>query len=226
VLIVLDKDFQVVWTWMRSIIWMFTVARSWAMCAPDSHAQFRALDWLHANSIARTPGDGNLLISVRHQAWVIKIDYRRGSGDGHIIWRLGKDGDLRLTPRIPAVVFLSAQCALSQQEDAASLRQWQRPLFRRPELSQPGQTWTIDEKTMTATPKLNIDLGISPTPWQRREASNGNFIFTSGSQNSQSSPFGQSIEVLPDGTKEYVLEGAALLYRSYRMTGLYQGIRR
>jgi hypothetical protein len=54
---------------------------------------------------------------------------------------------------------------------------------------------------------------------------NGNFVFTSGSQGADTI-FGQSIEVRPNGTKEYVLEGAALLYRSYRMTGLYRGIRR
>jgi hypothetical protein len=40
-----------------------------------------------------SPDDGNLILSVRHQDWVIKIDYRGGSGDGHMIWRLGQNGD-------------------------------------------------------------------------------------------------------------------------------------
>jgi Arylsulfotransferase (ASST) len=88
-----------------------------------------------------------------------------------------------------------------------------------------GQTWTIDEETMTATPKLNVDLGnFSDALGSAERLPNGTFVFTSGSQGTDTS-FGQSIEVLPDGTKEYVLEGAALLYRSYRMTGLYRGIR-
>jgi len=28
-----------------------------------------------------------------NQDWLIKISYDYGDGDGHVIWRLGKDGD-------------------------------------------------------------------------------------------------------------------------------------
>jgi hypothetical protein len=53
--------------------------------------------------------------------------------------------------------------------------------------------------------------------------SNGNYSFTSGAQGSP--PFiGQSIEVLPDGSKTYVLQVGRGLYRSYRTRTLYQGI--
>src|SRR5262249_50094169 len=33
-----------------------------------------AVDWLHVNAVALSPADGNLILSVRHQDWVIKID--------------------------------------------------------------------------------------------------------------------------------------------------------
>jgi hypothetical protein len=37
--------------------------------------------------------------------------------------------------------------------------------------------------------------------------------------------FGQSIEMLPDGPRVYVQEVAARDYRSFRMSGLYHGVR-
>ncbi|HEX4020842.1 MAG TPA: aryl-sulfate sulfotransferase [Acidobacteriaceae bacterium] len=46
-------------------------------------------DWTHANAILYSKDDGNLLISLRHQNWVIKVDYNNGAGDGHVIWHLG-----------------------------------------------------------------------------------------------------------------------------------------
>lgn len=54
-------------------------------------------DWTHGNGIAYLPSDGNLLLSLRHQSWVLKIDYSNGAGTGDILWRLGYQGDLALT---------------------------------------------------------------------------------------------------------------------------------
>ena len=227
-LIVLDKDFQVVWTW--DAFDHLDVHRGPILddvCTGAPCPIPGAVDWLHANSIARSPDDGNLLVSVRHQAWVIKIDYNHGTGNGHIIWRLGKDGDFAIDSTDPSPWF-------SYQHNVHYLDKKTLLLFDNGNVRcfgddnchSRGQTWTIDEETMTATPKLNIDLGnFSDALGSAERLPNGTFVFTSGSQGTDTS-FGQSIEVLPDGTKEYVLEGAALLYRSYRMTGLYWGIRR
>ena len=54
-------------------------------------------DWMHSNSLFYSPDDGNLLMSMRHQSWVIKIDYQDGQGSGDILWRLGAQGDFTLT---------------------------------------------------------------------------------------------------------------------------------
>jgi hypothetical protein len=40
--------------------------------------------------------DGNLLLSSRHQSWIIKIDYANGAGAGDILWKLGYQGDFTL----------------------------------------------------------------------------------------------------------------------------------
>jgi arylsulfate sulfotransferase len=61
-----------------------------------SHAPNGVGDWTHANAVIYSPDDGNLIVSMRNQNWVIKIAYRDGAGDGSILWRLGPDGDFTL----------------------------------------------------------------------------------------------------------------------------------
>ena len=53
-------------------------------------------DWTHTNAILYSPDDGNLIISIRHQNWLVKVDYANGSGAGDIIWHLGYQGDFAL----------------------------------------------------------------------------------------------------------------------------------
>lgn len=53
-------------------------------------------DWTHANAIVYSRDDGNILLSIRHQNWIIKIDYRDGQGAGDVLWRLGQGGDFTL----------------------------------------------------------------------------------------------------------------------------------
>src|SRR5207248_6797291 len=87
------------------------------------------------------------------------------------------------------------------------------------------QVWKIDERTMTATLVVNVDLGnYSDRVGSAQALSNGNYTFTSGAQGAP--PFiGQSIEVRPDGTKTYVLQVGRALYRSFRVQTLYEGVR-
>jgi arylsulfate sulfotransferase len=53
-------------------------------------------DWTHTNAIIYSKDDGNLIISSRHQNWLIKIDYNNGTGAGDILWHLGYQGDFTL----------------------------------------------------------------------------------------------------------------------------------
>ena len=53
-------------------------------------------DWTHGNAIIYSPDDGNLILSMRNQDWIIKINYQDGKGDGTILWRLGPNGDFTL----------------------------------------------------------------------------------------------------------------------------------
>src|SRR5437016_2649900 len=53
-------------------------------------------DWTHANALVYLPKDGDLLLSMRHQNWILKIDYKNGSGTGAVLWKLGEGGDFKL----------------------------------------------------------------------------------------------------------------------------------
>ena len=62
----------------------------------------KAPDWTHSNGLLYSADDGNLLLSMRHQNWIIKINFLGGTGSGapagsgDIMWRLGYQGDFTL----------------------------------------------------------------------------------------------------------------------------------
>lgn len=66
-------------------------------------------DWTHGNAIAYSPDDGNFLVSLRHQSWIIKVDYRDGAGTGDVLWRLGAGGDFKLQNGADPVDWFYAQ---------------------------------------------------------------------------------------------------------------------
>jgi arylsulfate sulfotransferase len=53
-------------------------------------------DWTHANGMLYSSDDHNLLLSMRHQNWIVKIEFLDGAGSGKVMWRLGHDGDFKL----------------------------------------------------------------------------------------------------------------------------------
>jgi hypothetical protein len=53
-------------------------------------------DWTHSNGLLYSSDDHNLLLSIRHQNWIVKIDFNDGHGSGNVLWRLGEGGDFKL----------------------------------------------------------------------------------------------------------------------------------
>ena len=49
-------------------------------------------DWTHDNGMVHSAEDDVILLSMRHQDWIVAIDHQ--SGD--LLWRLGPDGDFEL----------------------------------------------------------------------------------------------------------------------------------
>ena len=53
-------------------------------------------DWTHSNALTYDPVDHNLMVSMRHQSWILKLDFQDGAGSGAILWKLGYQGDFSL----------------------------------------------------------------------------------------------------------------------------------
>lgn len=95
-LIDLDENWNPVWVW-----------NAFNNLDVNRHPMFFP-DWTHSNAVLYNPNDGNLLLSMRHQSWIIYIDYANGTGSGNILWRLGYQGDFTLNNSDPSQWF-SAQ---------------------------------------------------------------------------------------------------------------------
>jgi hypothetical protein len=61
-----------------------------------THAPYGFADWTHGNAVIYSPDDGNLILSMRNQNWIVKINYANGTGDGRVLWTLGDGGDFTL----------------------------------------------------------------------------------------------------------------------------------
>jgi hypothetical protein len=90
VLIDLDQNRKAVWVW--SAFDHFDINRQ----------PYGFPDWTHSNAVIDSPDDGNLILSMRNQDWVVKINYRDGAGDGSILWKLGPGGDFAIPGGSPA----------------------------------------------------------------------------------------------------------------------------
>ena len=91
----IDPTGNVVWSW--SAFDHLDVTR---------YPYFGLPDWTHSNALVYTQ-DNDLLLSLRHQSWIIKIDYANGTGSGDVLWKLGPDGDFTLLGGDPSQWFYS-----------------------------------------------------------------------------------------------------------------------
>jgi arylsulfate sulfotransferase len=94
-LVDIDLNGNVVWAWS-----------SFDHLDVNRHPYFSLPDWTHTNAILYT-ADGNLLVSMRAQSWLLKVDYGNGQGSGDILWKLGPDGDFTLLGGDPTQWFYS-----------------------------------------------------------------------------------------------------------------------
>ena len=84
VIVDLDQNMQPVWAWNE-------------FNHLDPNRQPMGFpDWTHTNAVVYSKDDGNFLVSIRHQNWVLKVNYADGTGDGSILWHLGEGGDFTL----------------------------------------------------------------------------------------------------------------------------------
>jgi hypothetical protein len=230
-ILVFDHDMNVVWTW--DSFNFLDVSRAALMdekCTPTTggcppfYLTPTANDWTHSNALQFTP-DGNILISVRHQDWLLKLEFANGQGDGHIIWRLGKQGDFRLEGSDPNLWFSHQHDGVIELADATRLVVFDNGISRVTETGQAnsrGQVWKLDESAWTATPVLNVDLGVYAfAAGSAQLLPNGNYHFQVGYVVNGNSQSAQTLEVNRAGATVYSLQADRSIYRAFRLPDLY-----
>jgi len=221
-LVVLDPNLQVVWTW--DMFTHFTPPATFpassgicsVLCAlpdPKSH------DWTHGNAIGWSPVDGDLTLSFRNISSVLKINYQNGRGDGNVVWNLGKGGDFTITSSDPYPWF-------SKQHNANLVSPTILTVFDDGNVrcnegkvkgcQSRGQVYKLDQQHHTAALLLNVTLGQF---WQALGSAellpNGNYTFAGGF-----SPPSREAEFTLKGTKVFELDTPVSEYRAYRLKGM------
>lgn len=235
--IILDKNFQVLWSFdefehdggapeldINRPATLGEVCPAAQKYCPPIYLASVANDWTHTNSINYIPSSGNLLVSTRNQDWVYKVDYQNGSGTGNILWRLGLGGDFTMTSALNYPWF-SHQHDVKYEYggtrflsvfDNGNLRQAQFP-----NATSRGQVLSIDETNMQVTVKLNAILGVfSVGLGSAQLLPNGNYLFQAGLTDTRIPQYSYAIEVTPTGVPVYNMQGLGS-YRAFGMSNLY-----
>jgi hypothetical protein len=228
----LDQNWQVAWSWSaydhldidRAAILGETCTAAQPGCPPLTLA-LTANDWLHGNSLYYIPDTGDILFSIRHQDWIVRIDYLDGNGTGNILWRMGADGDFSIASTDPYpwfshqhdVEFVGGTNELTLFDNGNT----RVALNPHTVENSRGYVLDVDEANLSVTPILLTDLGVySPAVGTAQKLSNGDYHFHAGFVN-PAAPHSNSFEVTPAGRQNYLFEDFTQTYRAYRMQSLY-----
>ena len=236
-LVDLDENWNPVWLW-----------NSFDYLDVNRHL-FGLPDWTHSNALVYSPDDGNLLLSMRHQSWVLKIDYNNGAGTGNVLWKLGYQGDFALTqdgvPSDDPSAWFSFQhfpSLISQSGPVATLAIWDNGDFR--VLDAAGDTcndpgpnpcysratiFQVDESAKVANLTwANLPGYYSEWGGSINQLGNGNVEFDINSPFGSPNLASEVQEVSQTSSPEVIWELDFPLpfnaYRAYRVPSLYPGV--
>ena len=233
-ILVLDRNLQLVWAWdafdhldpHRQAILAETCLYPATVACSNFYQAMQANDWLHGNALQLTP-DGNILYSVRHQDWVVKIDYRNGAGTGNILWRMGVGGDFQINSSDPYPWF-------SHQHDPNFLADGQTLLVfdngntrtvSNPSENSRAQVYHVDEQNLAVTPVINTDLGVNSSALGTAEQlPDGSYHFDAGFFADPNAPLTrvtQLYDLDASGSIQSTTRVSAQEYRNFRVTDLY-----
>jgi hypothetical protein len=240
--IVLDRDMQLAWAWnpfihldlSRPAVFDDKCTAS-TFCKPIQLAI--ANDWTHANSIQYTPWDGNLIVSLRHQDWVIKINFADGAGSGDVIWRMGRDGDFTVTTAGTATSADVGFPWFSYQHDAEFelfgrqfggrrvMTIFDNGNTRRARYNASAnsrcQSFAVDEANRTVNLNINADVGVySSSQGNAQLLTNGNLHCDAAAIQGPGGATMQSSENDKSGNLVYVIRASRPSYRTFRMESM------
>ena len=230
VLVEVDQNNNVVWFWdARDHLDINRRPMGWP-------------DWTHANSLFYIPDDGSLLLSLRHQYWVLKIDFNTGSGSGNVIWKLGYQGDFTLqNSSSPADWFYAqhdANIVSSNLTGNFQLALWDNgnnrvlddngdtcnPTTGTPPCYSTSAIFDVDETNKTASRQWSYQTPFSFWGGSTQLLTNGNILFDETAP-SDLNGGSRSIETTQDANPPIIwkLETTKSMYRVQLITSLYPG---
>lgn len=240
-LVDLDENWDPVWAW-----------NSLDYLSPDRHLNGLP-DWTHSNAVVYSAEDGNLLLSMRHQSWILKINYNNGSGTGNVLWRLGYQGDFALTdngvPTSDPTQWFSFQhfpSIISQNGSQTSLAVWDNGDNR--VLDNAGDVCGIPPAVgcYSRAAVLHVDESamVADLTWANPQSyfgvwggsinqlENGNIEFDLNAPGPANAPTptlnaaSRVQEVTQTGAPQVVwqMDVSSFAYRAYRVPSLYPGV--
>jgi hypothetical protein len=227
-IVVMDKDLNVVWTWDAfDHLDTHRAAVMGEKCpsagCPPFHMAVSANDWTHGNAIQET-SDGNFLYSARNQDWLIKIDYESGNGDGHVIWRMGIDGDFQINSSDPFPWFSHQHDGNFQISNPGRLLVFDdgNTRVKANGGNSRGQVYQVNEETRKVTPLLNLDLGVySAAVGSAQHLRDGTYHFDAGFVLENGTIDAYAIESNLKGEIQYKANQNTILYRTFRLIDMY-----
>ena len=249
-ILVLDHNMQLKWAWdafqhqdLNRYATQHEVCTHGAGGCPKFPNNFtQANDWLHTNA-AQLTADGSIMISERHQDWVLKINYQNGQGDGSILWKMGPFGDFTITNPPPTqcgdpAVFPwfthQHDSAFQAQTTGAQLGQGIFTVFDDGNLrhaqcggvgNSRGIMLTVNERAKTVTIVTEADLGGYSAALGSAElllASDGIFPgYNNPALGSPQSPMSTSNRLDISGKIRYQIQANSWSYRTYRRRDIY-----
>ena len=229
----LDENFNPVWVWNEFD--HFDVNRH----------PFMFPDWTHTNALLYSEGDGNLLVSIRNQSWLVKVDYRDGAGTGDVLWRLGYQGDFTLQGGTDPTDWFYAEHAPSFVT-ASTTGNFSLVLFDNGDdrVFPPNTTCqpvgvpscpystvpilNIDENAKTAALAFNyVTPQYSGFGGNADVLQNGNVEFDECDSTNLVNPDADVYEITQENTPQMVWRmhvGGQTAYRAFRLPSLYPGV--
>jgi len=190
-------------------------------------------DWTHCNALVYTQ-DNNLLLSCRHQSWILKIQYLDGMGNGDVLWKFGYEGDFQLPLADPAQWFYDQHfpVVLNTNGSKITLLLYDNG-DQRPDHGQQcylintcysrGVIYNLDESNGSANVVWQYPLQYSFWGGSILQLPNGNIEIDSTTVNSG---WAEVLEVTHDNPHPvWTMDSSnAYFYRAYRIPSLYPGV--
>jgi hypothetical protein len=248
-ILVMDADWQVVWYWdafqflnvAQAAVLGETCTTGEAGCPPTfllgAGISPYATDWLHANSIYYWPPSSDLILSMKDQDTVVKIDYTNGTGSGAVLWYMTWQANGNFS-------FLNINDDpwpwFSHQHDVSMANNGAGPMIlfdngdtrvAPPPLglgsacapndcNSRGMALTVDETNMTVSPVLSDNLGVySAADGAAQLLADGNYFFHAALVVAISGVTSQAIELA--GTTQVLNIQGPQSYRGWQLTSLY-----